>query len=136
MQLIYKYATFEVNNFKMEQHIKLLKKIKEVRKKKGYSQEEIAKKLGISKVTYNRIENGKTNLFLDRFFQILQILGPLELLEDYGGSDIVGKDVYEKIKTLEKQREELEKQAKEKDLLLNLLIEKYERVMQEKNKEE
>lgn len=116
----------------MEQHLRLLEKIKEVRKKKGYSQEEFAKELGISKVTYNRIENGKTNLFLDRFFQILQILGT-EIVSDLGGSNRHEKDEIEK---LEKEQEQLQKSIKEKELLINLLIEKYERLMEEKSKEE
>jgi transcriptional regulator with XRE-family HTH domain len=48
--------------------------IKEIRKKKNYTQEEIADKLQLERTTYNKIEMGKTILTLDIVGKLCQIL--------------------------------------------------------------
>lgn len=46
-----------------------------MRQLKGYSQEDIAEKLGMSVKGYSDIERGKTNLQMNRLEEIAQILG-------------------------------------------------------------
>lgn len=49
-------------------------KIKNVRTSKGFSQEDLAKKLNISQSAYAKIENGITKLDIDRLFEISKVL--------------------------------------------------------------
>ena len=62
--------------------MKTFEKVKFMRQLKGYSQEDIAEKLGMSVKGYSDIERGKTNLQMNRLEEIAQILGvdTLELL--------------------------------------------------------
>lgn len=55
--------------------MKTFEKVKFMRQLKGYSQEDIAEKLGISVKGYSDIERGKTNLQMNRLEEIAQILG-------------------------------------------------------------
>ncbi|WP_421751344.1 helix-turn-helix domain-containing protein [Croceimicrobium sp.] len=52
----------------------ILKNIRQLRTNKGYSQEYMAFKLGISQSTYARIENCDLKLSLNRLFQIAEVL--------------------------------------------------------------
>ncbi len=52
----------------------LSEKIKELRKAKRLSQEELADKIGISQASYFQLEKGKTELSVERLFQIAGIL--------------------------------------------------------------
>ena len=52
----------------------LLKRIKELRNKKGYSLENMATELNISASAYRKIENNQSKLSLERFFQIANYL--------------------------------------------------------------
>ncbi|MBS4041562.1 MAG: helix-turn-helix transcriptional regulator [Flavobacteriales bacterium] len=63
--------------------LKVLKKIKECRKLKGLSNENMAYELEISTSTYNKIERGEVSLTLERFYKISEILDVTvsELLE-------------------------------------------------------
>jgi transcriptional regulator with XRE-family HTH domain len=45
------------------------------RKEKGYTQEQMAEKLGISQNAYNKIENGKSNVKAETLKKIAVILG-------------------------------------------------------------
>lgn len=66
-----------------ERLYKIINKIKEARKNKGFSHEYIAEKLGISVSAYNKIERQETKLTLERLFQLQAILDiPLEELLD------------------------------------------------------
>ena len=47
--------------------------LKEIRKSCGYSQKELAEKLGIKQQQYSRYENGITKITLETFWQILKI---------------------------------------------------------------
>lgn len=60
----------------------IIEKIKETRKEKGYSQSDFAQKLGLNKVAYNRIETGKTSLTLERFIEIVNILGMVFIVDN------------------------------------------------------
>ncbi len=54
---------------------KIADKIKELRTTQRYSQEDIADKLGISQASYFQIEKGKTELTINRLYQIAEALG-------------------------------------------------------------
>lgn len=52
----------------------ILNKIRNARQFRGYSHEYIAHHLNISQAAYSKIENGKTQLTIQRLFQITEIL--------------------------------------------------------------
>ena len=52
----------------------VLKRIIELRKRRGYSLENMATELNISDSAYRKIENSQSKLSLDRFLQIANIL--------------------------------------------------------------
>ncbi len=58
----------------MESIEKVLVKLKEARKEKGLSQENMAIELGISQGAYTNIENNESKLTVERLLQIAQIL--------------------------------------------------------------
>lgn len=49
-------------------------KLKSIRKKKNFTQGFVAEKLGISLRAYTKIENGETQLTIDRLGEIIKIL--------------------------------------------------------------
>lgn len=53
---------------------KILKKIREVRRQKGLSHENMAHELDISPSAYNKMERSETTLSLERLLKIKQIL--------------------------------------------------------------
>jgi len=52
----------------------ILEKIKEIRKKKGFSHEYMAHELKMSQVSYSKIEKNETKLTLERLYKIAEIL--------------------------------------------------------------
>ena len=52
----------------------VIEKIKNIRKKKGYSHEYMAHLLNMSQPAYSKIENSETKLSVDRLFKISEIL--------------------------------------------------------------
>ncbi len=58
-------------------------KVKELRKHKGLSQNDMAVRLNIEQATYCKIENGATALLADMMVQIAEVLklNPLEILK-------------------------------------------------------
>ena len=54
---------------------KMIEKInlKELRIQKGYTQEEVAKKLGVKQQQYSLLELGKRRIFLDTFLKLMSI---------------------------------------------------------------
>lgn len=52
----------------------IIEKIKEYRKKKGFSHENMAEELHISQAAYSKIEKNETKLTVDRLYQIAEIL--------------------------------------------------------------
>ncbi len=53
----------------------ILIKLKEVRKSKGISQEDIAIKLGVTIGQYSNYETGRNKISLEMFIKVLEILG-------------------------------------------------------------
>jgi len=53
---------------------KILDAIKSKRKEKGMSQNEISRQLGISQVSYNNLENGRTSITIERLFLVCKVL--------------------------------------------------------------
>lgn len=49
-------------------------KIRRIREYKGYKQEYVAEKLGLTQRAYSSIENGKTQLTVDRLINIAKVL--------------------------------------------------------------
>lgn len=115
----------------------IIEKIKEYRKKKGFSHENMADELHISQAAYSKIEKNETKLTVDRLYQIAEILeAPVyELLDttpnniynqqnfydaSVGYQDIQNlyqenKDKTEKIETLYEER------LKDKDKMIQQL---------------
>jgi len=103
----------------------ILEKIRLTRQLRGYSHEYIAQALDISQAAYSKIESGKTQLTIQRLFQIAEILeasifdllnteiiNRTQYLEEILGSNIIVKD-----KIIQKQQEEI-------DILLKMLSDK------------
>lgn len=55
-------------------YVEVYKKIKAMRMLKGWSQDEIAEKLGIAVNSYSKIERGETDVSLSRLAQIAEIM--------------------------------------------------------------
>lgn len=53
---------------------KIINKIRDIRKNKGYSHEYMAHLLDISQVAYSKIEKNETKLTVERLFKIAEIL--------------------------------------------------------------
>lgn len=51
------------------------KNLKEIRTAKGVTQSHLAKKLGISTMTYSRMENGESKIDVERLIVIAKALG-------------------------------------------------------------
>lgn len=50
-------------------------KLKGIRAEKGYSQEEVAEKLGVHRETFRKYENDPSSLEMEQFLKILDIYG-------------------------------------------------------------
>ena len=106
----------------MDKYLAFLEKVKETRKKKGLSQEEMANRLGINKIAYNRLENGKTKLGFDRVYDLIEILGVDFIYElDNRVPPQLGSEL---VVELENRIKEQEKQIHDKQLLIDLMIDK------------
>lgn len=70
---------------------KLAKKIKTIREKIGFSQEDLAKKLGVSRVAISQIENGKRKLKAEEILKLSKIfnISTDALLEDKEDIEII-----------------------------------------------
>ena len=63
-----------MENLTIEKIEKVLKKIRETRKNKGLSHENMANELNMSPSAYNKLERGETILSLERLLKISEIL--------------------------------------------------------------
>lgn len=61
------------NTYKKEM-LRIAQKIRKVREHKNFSQEYLAKKIGISQNAYSKIELGYSKITLDRFMHIATLL--------------------------------------------------------------
>ncbi|UKB82214.1 helix-turn-helix transcriptional regulator [Chryseobacterium sp. MEBOG06] len=68
----------------------IIEKIKEYRKKKGFSHENMAEELHISQAAYSKIEKNETKLTVDRLYQIAEILK----VPVYGLLDTIPNNIY------------------------------------------
>lgn len=108
--------------------------IRQIREKKGFSQEYMAQELDISQATYARVENQDVKLTVNRLFKIAEVLGT-DVVDFFGSSEltiqhqenhhgaygngyvqnlhILNKEVYEKlIENLESQIKDLKNRLK------------------------
>jgi transcriptional regulator with XRE-family HTH domain len=111
---------------------KLIVNIKNVRRKKGISQESLAYDLGIDYSTYGKIERGQIGLSVDRLERIAEILD-VSMEELYGWkrkeetvkhSDETYIRLQECLKELEMSKKEIEalkKRLKDKDSAIRIL---------------
>lgn len=65
--------------------------IKLIRQKKCYSQLYMANQLNISQSCYNKIENGQSQISINRFYEISRIFG-LSMEELYNFNNLSSKD--------------------------------------------
>ena len=63
-----------LNYYWKENMLEIKTKLKSIRKEKNYTQGFVAEKLGISLRAYTKIENGETQLTIDRLGEIIEIL--------------------------------------------------------------
>jgi hypothetical protein len=54
-----------LDDYIMEYRLKLGEAIKEIREKRGYSQDQLAEKMNINRSTISKIENGKFGITVD-----------------------------------------------------------------------
>ena len=54
-----------IDDFILEYRLKVGEKIKNIREKRGYSQEQLAEKMNINRNTISKIENGKFGITVD-----------------------------------------------------------------------
>ncbi len=105
--------------------MKTFEKVKFMRQLKGYSQEDIAEKLGMSVKGYSDIERGKTNLQMNRLEEIAQIL-EIDIFELLSFGE---KNVFcQSIRTIKNDQNNFlgDSQAQ---------IEKYQLIVEQKDKE-
>jgi transcriptional regulator with XRE-family HTH domain len=98
---------------------KLIDNIKNIRKKKGISQESLAYDLGIDYSTFGKIERGQIGLSVDRLDKIAEILGvSVEELYGWKKKENGGKYISEDLQArLEECIKELEISKKEIEIL-------------------
>ena len=73
---------------------KILKKIRETRKTKGLSHENMAHELNMSSSAYNKLERSETTLSLERLLKIKEILElPFSDLFEINNGDVYNQDL-------------------------------------------
>lgn len=113
---------------------RILKKVKDTRRIKGFSNENMAYELNISSSAYNKLERSETTLTLERLLQIKDILdiSLTDLLEIKTG-DVLHQNINDnaigKVETLYQENKEVyEKLIASKDEQIALLKSILERV--------
>ena len=100
----------------------ILKQLKDIRNKKGLSQENMAQMLGISSSTFAKMEEGKSRLHIEKLEQVAKVLNVgvfsfFGLPAHYGGENnadfdrIVKESLLGKIRELEKENDLLKKES-------------------------
>ena len=108
---------------------KIVNKIREIRKQKGYSNEAMAMDLGISTSAYNKMERMEASISLERFIRIREILEvPYSEFFDCTTKNIYKQDLkdhsighYEVATLYQENREVYEKLIAAKDEQIALL---------------
>ena len=110
----------------------IIEKIKEYRKKKGFSHENMADELHISQVAYSKIEKNETKLTVDRLFQIAQILEtPVYEILDINPNNIYNQQYFYDASVGHQEIQNLYQENKEKTEKIELL---YEERIKDKDK--
>ena len=74
----------------------IVNKIREFRKKKGYSHETMAHELNMSQPAYSKIEKNETKLSVERLFEIANILEtPVEKFLEINPNNVYNQDIKE-----------------------------------------
>lgn len=121
----------------------IVEKIKDVRKKKGYSHEFMANELQMSQPAYSKIENNETKLSVDRLFQIATILEtPVETLLDTTPSNTYNQNItdhsvgHQEVENLYENKDQSEKierlyeeRLKDKDAMIERLQKMIDKLM-------
>lgn len=111
---------------------RVLEKIKDIRKQKGYSHEYIAHELDISQVAYSKLEKNETKLTVERLYKLAEILETSvgDLLNEHQNTEFhqVNRD---SAIGYQQQIETLHQEDKEKT---NKIIELYEARIQDKDR--
>jgi len=104
--------------------------IRQIRQKKGYSQENMADMLGLSTTAYGDIERGKTDLTLGRLQQIATALGmtaqDLLSAEEPQPLEAFPVEVIHQVETLQLERDKQELELQKLRLEVELWRRKYE----------
>ncbi len=101
----------------------VVNKIKEYRKKKGYSHVNMAFELGMSQVAYSKIEKNETKLSVERLFKIAEILEtPVENFLDINPNNIFNQTLNDN-SILYQDFENLNQENKEKSKKIEQLYE-------------
>ena len=113
---------------------KILKKIREARKTKGFSHESMAFELDMSPSAYNKLEHSITTLSLERFLKISEILNmPITEAFDIKTGDVLNQELKDnaigKVETLYQENKEksekieqlYESRLKDKEVLIEQL---------------
>lgn len=104
--------------------------IRQIRQKKGYSQENMADMLGLSTTAYGDIERGKTDLTLGRLQQIATALGmtaqDLLSAEEPQPLEAFPVEVIHQVETLQLERDKQEIELQKLRLEVELWKRKYE----------
>lgn len=86
---------------------KILETIRKIRQEKGLSQEQVAEKLAISRQMYTNYENGKSEITLNRFLKLIQVL-EIDKIHIFKVEHTISKEALEKLfKTIENLKDKL-----------------------------
>jgi transcriptional regulator with XRE-family HTH domain len=103
-------------------------KIKELRTKQNYSQEEVADILNVSQSTYSRIENGSTSAwinYIDRLSDLYNIA-----IDDFLKLDrVIPQNKFEEDNLINRLIEQYETRLKEKDNLIRDLNQRIDELL-------
>ncbi len=117
----------------------IVNKIREFRKKKGYSHETMAHELNMSQPAYSKIEKNETKLSVERLFEIANILEtPVEKFleipvkeykQEIHGNEAVTAIAHQEVQTMHQDNKEksekiellYESRLKDKDIMITQL---------------
>lgn len=114
----------------------VVNKIREFRKKKGYSHEKMAHELNMSQPAYSKIEKNETKFSVERLFEIANILEtPVEKFLEINPNNVYNQDLkdnavgHQEVQTIYQDNKEksekieifYEARLKDKDLMINQL---------------
>jgi transcriptional regulator with XRE-family HTH domain len=115
--------------------INVYKTIRDIRTKKGYSQEFMADKLGMNQSSYGKLERGGTQLTIERLEQIADIFEiDIHELLPHPKSTSASRDKEtvnqsDKVKLLEKRISELEDQLEDKKRIIRSIKENFDLIV-------